>query len=203
MTRVTPSPSPDARVVAVTTNSPGCLIISAATLVAVVGGHVWQLLNAGTLSGRIVIALVGLPFAAALGWMLIRIPAIRRGSAVAVDRSGLWWSEGDSTYADVIPWEEVRAVAVGVWRGPRRSNAPAMSRYLEVYLTDPALAGRHPRLASRWFDVRPPVDLPERCFRFHLSAAGAAEGLERAVRETRPALWAGEFEHTVAPASAV
>ncbi|WP_068927996.1 hypothetical protein [Planobispora rosea] len=199
---MTASPSPDARVITVTTTSPGCLLTCLLTLLAIVGTFVWNIANVTALSEKIVTSVITLPFAAALVWFVICIPSIRRGSAVAVDDTGLWWSEGRADYADVIPWDEIRAVAVGVWRGPRRSNGLALSRYLEVYLTDPERAGDHPRLASKWYGVRPPVELPDRCFRFHLVARGSADRLARIVREVRPGLWAGEFEHTVAPASA-
>ncbi|MFF5206317.1 hypothetical protein [Streptosporangium sp. NPDC000396] len=104
---MTASPAPDARVVAVTANSPGCLIICLASLTAIVGTFAWT----------------------------------------------------------------VAAV-------------------------------RHPKLASKWYDVRPPEDLPDRCYRFHLVVPGAHDLLARAVRDRHPGLWIGEFEHTAAPALA-
>ncbi|MFF5206303.1 hypothetical protein [Streptosporangium sp. NPDC000396] len=199
---MTASPAPDARVVAVTANSPGCLIICLASLTAIVGTFAWTVATDPALSGKIVAGVIALPFTATLIWFVIRIPAMRRGARIAVDGTGLWWSDGDEAYADAIPWDEVRAVAIGVWRGPRRTSPPKMSRYLEIYLISTEHAGRHPRLASKWYDVRPPEDLPDRCYRFHLVVPGAHDLLARAVRDRHPGLWIGEFEHTAAPALA-
>ncbi|GAA3225046.1 hypothetical protein [Actinocorallia longicatena] len=125
-----------------------------------------------------------------------------RGAALAFDGQGIWWTDGDSRYAGLIPWTEIAAVGVGTYRDPRSTSSSKLDAWLEVYLKDPAPQPA-PELSHHFFEVVSPAPhLGGHCYRFQLVHDGSAQAVEQAAARWNPALWHGTWDHAHRPRSA-
>ncbi|GAB3682978.1 hypothetical protein GCM10027589_52680 [Actinocorallia lasiicapitis] len=195
-------PAPDAVRVKLTGLSSGCLVLCLIFIAAAAGSLARTALTADTTSEQVFVwACVAVVLAGAL-WFLIRLPAMRRGAAVAFDQQGIWWTDGDAAYAGGIPWADVAAVGVGTYRDPRSTASSRLDQWLEVYLTDPD-PRPVPELSHLFFEVVSPMPfLGGYCYRFQLLPSGAAQAAEQAAARWNPQLWRGSWEHLHRPRSA-
>jgi hypothetical protein len=135
-------------------------------------GPLLALLDADTLTERIVMAVLTAIFAIPFVWTLWRIPKAVRGMGITIDEIGIHPFDGKTT--DTIAWSEIAAVGFGshsrAYRGIKTKTMPG----LEIYVKG---------------DDEP-------SFRYSISPYGNnAERIEQAVRRFHPEVWAGPFTH--------
>jgi hypothetical protein len=173
-------------------------------LVVVTGGicaaGLAAFLGASGVKERVVLGVVATLCALPLAIVVLRVPAMVRGTGIEIDADGV--RPFDGRRSALVPWSAIGAVGLGSdlvsLHGTKRPSVPAFEIYLRHADIDPddAAAG-YPDLRSDWQAVGSPADgLSAGCFSYRLVAATpTASHLEAAVCRRRPELWHGTVTH--------